>query len=81
MPDEITAATNNSVCSINYTMEAITMLQNAIKKAYATIDNRDKMRGYKRKLIGAVKASEVAFELIATKTLMHESLELEHTYY
>ena len=79
MPEEISAATSNSSCSIYFTIEAIYPLLSAIEEALGAIDNRNEALGGVRKLIGGVKASTDAFELIVNEALMHEPLELEHT--
>ena len=52
MPEEISAATSNSSCSIYFTIEAIYQLLNAIEEALGAIDNRNEAFGGLRKLIG-----------------------------
>ena len=79
MPEEISAATSNSSCSIYFTIEAIYQLLNAIEEAQGAIDNRNEALGGVRNLIGGVKTSPDAFELIVNEALMHKPLELEHT--
>ena len=79
IPDVITAATSNSSRAIYYTVEALVMLQDTIEEAHGAINNRDEALGGVRKLIGGVKASPEAFELMVNETLMHEPLEQEHT--
>ena len=55
------------------------MLKDTIEEALAAIDNRDEALGEVRKLIGGVKASKEAFEVIVNEALMHDPLEAENT--
>ena len=71
IPDVLTAATSNNSRAIYFTVEALVLLQNTIEEALNSIDNRDEAFGGARKLIGGVKASKEAFELIVNKALMH----------
>ena len=79
IPDVITAATSNNSRAIYYTVEALVLLQDTIEEALGAIDSRDEALGGVRKLIGGVKTSQEAFELMVNEALMHEPLEPEPT--